>query len=57
MIVETPLKEIKTILVRRKGWIVLLAILAGLLSLVVCADELLDGPLRTWGERTMNANL
>ena len=40
-----------------KIWIVVLAVIAGLGLLVVFADNLLDKPLRTWGERTMNSKL
>jgi len=55
--VKSPWKTIRTILVRGKVWFIVLGVLAGLATLVLSADALLDKPLRAWGERTMNAHL
>ena len=54
---DSPRKAILWIPAHGKIWILVLAVLAGLGLLVVFADNLLDKPLRTWGERTMNAQL
>lgn len=52
-----PPNRIRNLPVAGKVWIFLLALLAASGIAIACVDTLLDKPLRTWGEKTMNANL
>ena len=57
MIVDSRRKRIRWIPTHKKVWIPVLALVAGIGLLVAFADQILDKPLRTWGERTMNDHL